>query len=50
MEPNIGSNKDIDEVRTYFLRRKDGVEIILKNTVEERDLGIILTPDSEFSA
>ena len=45
---NIGSNKDVDEVRAYSLRRKDGVEIMLKHTLEERDLGIILTSISNL--
>ena len=47
---NIGSNKDVGEVRTYSLKRKDGVAVSLTHTVEERDLGIILTPDFKFSA
>jgi hypothetical protein len=47
---NIGYSKDIGEVRTYSLQRKDGVAVTLQHTVEERDLGIILTPDFKFSA
>ena len=46
---NIGFNKDIGAVRSYSLQRKDGVAVTLTHTVEERDLGIILTPDFKFS-
>jgi hypothetical protein len=57
MEPNIekckvmsiGSNKDIGSERSYSIRRKDGVAVTLSHTEEERDLGIVLTPDFKFS-
>ena len=47
---NIGFNKDVGAVRSYSLQRKDGVAVTLTDTVEERDLGIFLTPDFKFSA
>lgn len=47
---SIGAAKDIGALRTYSLQRRDGVRVTLANTVEERDLGIILTPDFKFSA
>jgi len=47
---NIGGNSEVGRSRTYSLLRNDGTTVELKQTTEERDLGIILTPDFKFSA
>jgi ribonucleases P/MRP protein subunit RPP40 len=47
---HIGSTKDIDELRSFTLTSSDITRTELKTTTEERDLGIILTPDFKFSA
>lgn len=46
---NIGSNLTVDKRRSYTLTDKNGHHVPLRHTSEERDLGIILTPDFKFS-
>ena len=46
---NIGSNEHIAAIRSYTLKKKDGTRVRLQNTSEERDRGVILTPDFKFS-
>lgn len=58
MDPNfekskvmhVGSAPSLDGKRAYVLTRKNSLVAKLAVTSEERDLGIILTPDFKFSA
>jgi len=47
---SIGKFQDVNTVRPYLIKNKDGTTAELTRTFEERDLGIILTPDFKFSA
>ena len=46
---NIGSIKTVGDVRSYSLQSSSGESFKLTHTIEERDLGVILTPDFKFS-
>lgn len=46
----IGSNSTIGMFRHYTLLNKNARPVEIRHTREERDLGVILTPDFKFSA
>ena len=45
----MGSSERTATTRSYTLKKKDGTRVELQNISEERDLGIIITPDFKFS-
>ena len=47
---NIGQNEVVGKIRSYSLINFRGEHEHLRHTEEERDLGIIITPDFKFSA
>ena len=47
---NIGRNKEVGSIRSYTLLNSEGNRVTIRQTKEERDLGIILTPDFKFGA
>jgi hypothetical protein len=47
---NIGKNNEVGSIRSYTLLNMDGVPEPIRHTREERDLGIIMTPDFKFGA
>lgn len=47
---NNGANEKIGRVRTYTLQDKHGQHVSIRQTNEERELGIIITLEFKFSA
>jgi hypothetical protein len=47
---NVSGNEQLGKERQYSLLKPNGERISIKQTTEERDLGIIITPDFKFSS